>query len=216
MKKVVAFWAFFDVCLLAASIITIIFSILWRMSDDVLRHLFITNAYLTAGLAIGVMFVVTFIVSVGAIVQPNHVTLPLAILNWFILADMTAVVTVGTMIWWKTLEERKNFGEAFNNSLPAVRLDIQNQFSCCGWYFSNETGNIVNDGFCAVIKNQTGCVGAVSSAGDTTLNDVFTSIYGFVAVLIGLFIGTLCVIKTRSEIERFRKIDAKRGGRGFV
>lgn len=216
MKKIVSFWAFFDVCLLAAAIISIIFSILWRMSPDVLRHLIISNGYFTAGLAIGVMFVITFVVSIGAIVQPNHVTLPLAILNWFLLADMTAVVAVGTMIWWETLEERKNFGEAFNKSSDAVRLQIQNQLQCCGWYFSNETGNIVNQGFCQTITNQTGCVTSVSSHGDSTLNDIFTTIYGFVAVIIGLFLATLCVIKTRDETERFRKIDAKRGGRGFV
>lgn len=217
MKKIVGFWAFFDVCLLAAAIVSIVVSVLWRMSSDPLRHIIVTNSYLTAGIAIGAMFAVTFVVSIGAIVQPNHVTLPLAILNWVLIADLTAVVAVGTLIWWETLEERKNFGEIFNASSTDTRLAIQNKLQCCGWYFANETGNIVTQGFCAGdLTNKTGCVTSVSSHGDTTLNDIFTTIYGFAAVLMGLFLATLCVIKTRDEIERFRKIDAKRGGRGFV
>lgn len=56
--------------------------------------------------------------------------------------------------------------------------------------------------------------------------------YGFMAVVIGLFLANMCVIKKvsntnlfvltgadtqqRQEEERFEKIDAKRGGHGFV
>jgi hypothetical protein len=36
------------------------------------------------------------------------------------------------------------------------------------------------------------------------------------AVVIALFLASLCVINKRVEEERFKRIDAKRGGRGFV
>jgi len=51
---------------------------------------------------------------------------------------------------------------------------------------------------------------------DDLLCETFTTIWGFTAITTCLFISTLCVMKKRQETERFRKIDAKRGGRGFV
>jgi len=171
---------------------------------------------MTAGLILGALLLATFVFSIGAIVQPNHVTLPLALLNWALILDTLATVSVGTMIWWATLQERKNFGEAFDSADTTVKLAIQNQLSCCGYWFNNETSIIVQSGFCATANNATACVGPITAFADTTLNDIFTTIYGFAAVIIGLFLATLCIINKRYEVERFKRIDAKRGGRGFV
>jgi asparagine N-glycosylation enzyme membrane subunit Stt3 len=218
-KKLIGFWAFFDTLLLAAGAIAIIFSLLWNMSNNPLRHLVITKAYLTAGLVLGVMLLVTFALSIGAIIQPNHVTLPLAILNWAVIVDALTVIVIGTMIWWPTLQERDNFGKAFNATSDDTKLALQNMLQCCGYFFNNETGNVIKQGFCGDEKNfsnSSGCVDPITAYADVTLNDIFTTIYGYMGVLAGVFIGTLCVIKTRHEAERFRRIDAKRGGRGFV
>lgn len=81
----------------------------------------------TAGLALGSMFLATFVFSIVAIAQPNHIILPLALLNWALIADALAVVVIGTMIWWATLQERNNFNEAFEKTSTDVRLIIQNQ-----------------------------------------------------------------------------------------
>ena len=69
----------------------------------------------------------TFLMSIGAIVQPNHVTRPLAVLNWLLILDTLGVIIVGTMVWWATLQERKNFGMAFDAASNSTRLIIQNQ-----------------------------------------------------------------------------------------
>lgn len=209
------FWAFFDFCLLAAGVIAIVFSVVWQAPNP-LRHLVVTSSDMTAGIVLGVMFLVTFVYSIGAIVQRGHVTKPLAILNWVLIVDTFGVVSIGTMIWWATLEERNNFGKAFGEATTDSRLAIQDKLQCCGYWFNNETSIIVNQGFCATASNATACVGPITNYADMTLNDIFTSVYGFAAVIIGLFLATLCVIKKRHEEERFRKIDAKRGGRGFV
>jgi len=214
-KGLMAAWAFFDVCLLASGVIAVVIPVLWQAPDP-LRHFVISPTDLTAGLAIGIMMLITFVLSIGAIVQPNHVTRPLSILNWALIADTLAVVIVGTMIWWATLKERANFSDGFDQATDATRLAIQDKLQCCGYWFNNETSIIVQDGFCKTASNATACVGPVTAFADTTLNDVFTSIYGFAAVIIGLFLATMCVIKKREETERFKKIDAKRGGRGFV
>lgn len=71
-----------------------------------------------------------------------------------------------------------------------------------------------------------------------TLNNIFSTIYGYMAIVILLFLASICVIYKvcaltgssyirfsstlismfvqRHEEQRFRKIDEKRGGRGFV
>jgi hypothetical protein len=64
--------------------------------------------------------------------------------------------------------------------------------------------------------------------------DLVPQVYGYMAVILCLLLASLCVIKKvtsipfkcqsqqlnfnsqRQEDERFKKIDAKRGGRGFV
>jgi len=217
-KKLMGFWAFFDFCLLAAGVIAIVFSVVWQGPNPI-RHLVVTSMDMTAGLALGIMLLITFVISIGAIVQPNHVTRPLAILNWTLILDTLATVVIGTMIWWATLQERNNFSMAFDQATPDVRQAVQDKFQCCGYWFNNETSINTTQGFCgsaSVVANATACVGPLTGYADTTLNDIFTSIYGFAAVIIGLFLATLCVIKKRYEGERFRKIDAKRGGRGFV
>ncbi|KAG6874323.1 hypothetical protein C0995_001548 [Termitomyces sp. Mi166 len=99
------------------------------------------------GLALGIALLVTFAVSVGAIIQKNHVTIGVVILNYMLLVDAIGIVVIGTYIWFFTLQERNNFHVRWAAASSDTRIKLQNQ---------------------------------------------------------------------RQEDERFRKIDAKRGGRGFV
>jgi len=169
------------------------------------------------GLALGVLYLVTFAISVGAILQPVHVTLGLEILNWSLLVNALVTVIVGTIIWFATLKEQANFHIAFSQQSQEIRQGVQDMLKCCGYFNSTDLG--VSAGFCAdptFAVNATPCVGPITSEADFALNNIFTTIYGFMAVIIALFLASMCVIKVRVEIERFRRIDEKRGGRGFV
>lgn len=73
---------------------------------------------------------ITFVISIGAIVQPNHVTKPLAVLNWALILDALGVLIVGTLIWWQSLQERNNFANAFDAASSDARLAIQDKVSC--------------------------------------------------------------------------------------
>jgi len=214
-KQLMTVWTVLDLCLLAAGAISLAFSIVWR-SPDLLRDLVISDMDLTMGMALGIIFLITWVVSVGAIVQRNHVTIGLVILNWFLIATAIAVAVVGSSIWFFTLRERDNFHEVFANQTPQIRLRVQDQLNCCGYF--NSTDLIESGGICTppFAANTSLCVDAITSFADYTLNNVFTTIYGFMAIIVSLFLASLCVIKKRMETDRFRKIDAKRGGRGFV
>jgi len=179
---------------------------------------------LDAGLVMGIAFLLTSALSVGAIIQRNHVTIGLVILNWVLIADAIIVLVVGTLVWFYTLRERSEFHALYAKMQPSQRITIQDKFSCCGYFNASDLleigGSFCQNSTFANSLNTTVasnfCVSPVTKDADTSLNEVFSTTYGFMAGIIGLFLSSLCVIKARQEIERFRRIDAKRGGRGFV
>ncbi|ETW85673.1 hypothetical protein HETIRDRAFT_407613 [Heterobasidion irregulare TC 32-1] len=223
MKVLHGFYAFFSFCLLLSSIIAIVFSQVWHKKSLLLNMVF-SDADLTAGLVLGIALGVTWLLSVFAIVQRNHVTIGLVALNWCLILDSIAITVVGTFVWFYTLRQRAEFHTVWAGLPESSRITLQDQFSCCG-YFNASDLIAIGGNFCTsqekadqlnttVLKNF--CVTPITAYSDVSLNDVFTSVYGFMAVAICLFMTSLCVIKVRQEIERFKRIDSKRGGRGFV
>jgi len=211
-----AVWGTIDFFLLAAGGVTIAFSILWK-APDVFRNLVLTESDLTVGIVLGVLYAVTFIVSVAAIVQRNHVTIGLVVLNWLLIFDTTFTIVFASILWFRTLQEESNFEKVWIAAPAQTRLTLQDQWKCCG--YRNSTNLEIGGTVCStsdVAKATIGCMTKLVSKADLMLNQTFTTIYGFTAITTVLFIATLCVIKKRQETERFRRIDSKRGGRGFV
>lgn len=221
-------WAFLDICILAAGALSIAASIIYR-KPDLLMNMVLTPAHLTAGLALGISMLIVFVVSVGAIVQANHVTIGLVILNYCLVAEAIIVLVIGTFVWFPTLTERAVFYNAWLALSPQDRITLQDEFSCCGYFNATDNAEIGGN-FCTQAQvdflsaldltndNNAGffCVKPITGFADYTLNNVFTSIYGFMAPVLCLLLASICVIYKRKEDERFKKIDAKRGGKGFV
>jgi hypothetical protein len=222
-KYLHGFYGFFTLGLAVAGIISILFSILWRRNDLILNMTF-SHADLTAGLVMGIALLITSFLSVGAIIQRNHVTIGLVILNWVLIADAVIVLIIGTFVWFYTLRERNEFHGQFAKLQPSQRVSIQDQFQCCGYFNASDLiefgGSFCQNSTFANSLNTTVasnfCVSPITNYADISLNHVFSTTYGFMAGIIGLFLSSLCVIKVRQEFERFRRIDAKRGGKGFV
>lgn len=227
-RTLMGFWALFDVCLLAGGVISIVFSFVFR-KPDLLLNLAISKGDLTAALVLGIMLCVTFLFSIGAIVQKNHVTIGLVILNYLLIIDAVAVLAAGTYVWFFSLRQRNEFHVLYLQLPASSRVAIQDKFSCCGYF--NGSDAVENAGnFCTQsqiaftnsldpsdVNNAANfCVGKVTAFTDYALNNIFSSCYGFMPVVLGLLLFSLCVINKRKEDERFKKIDAKRGGRGFV
>jgi len=221
-KVLIGVWVALDVLLLAAGVVALALSIVWR-TPNILMNMVLSSADLTAGTVLGVALIVTFVISVGAIIQRNHVTIGLVILNYALLMDAIGILVIGTFVWFFTLQERANFHKLWLNATPATRLTLQDKFECCGYFNGTDLAEI--GGFCesqdfinglnpSVTTNF--CVTPITGFADVTLNNVFTTVYGYMAIVLCLLLASLCVIKKRREDERFKKIDAKRGGRGFV
>jgi len=222
-KKLMGVWVGLDILLLAAGALTLALSIVWR-TPNVLMNMVISKADLTAGTVLGIAFIVTFAISLAAVVQRNHVTIGLVILNYTLLLDAIGIFCIGTFIWMYTLHERANFHELWVEATPSTRLTLQDHFKCCG-YFNGTDFAEIGGSFCQsqdfinnLATNNTSnfCVTPLTGFADFTLNNIFTTIYGFMAIVLCLLLASLCVIKKRQEDERFKRIDAKRGGRGFV
>jgi len=220
-KQLMGAWIFLDFCLLLAGVISLVFSIVWQ-APDLLRNFIINKEDLTAGLILGIMLIATFLLSIPCIIQRNHVVLPLQLFKWLLFLDGVAIFGIGTGIWFYTLTYRAGYHEVLAQASNETILGLQNALQCCGYF--NVSDLLVIGGFCAsetfvtttINQTQNFCVTALTNDAEFTLNNIFTSIYGFMAVVIGLGMATWCVINTRLEEERFKRIDAKRGGRGFV
>jgi hypothetical protein len=140
-------------------------------------------------------------------------------LNWALVVDAIAIVVVGSSFWFITLEEQDNFFKRLTAATPQVRIAVQDQLNCCGYYnttdFIEFGGQVCQNAAAAAARNSS-CVIPLTNITDLYLNTTFTLIYGYMLAALPLILATLCVIKKRQEDERFKKIDSKRGGRGFV
>lgn len=204
-------WAFVDVWLLAAAILSIVMSFVWRRPNLMLNFT-LSSEQLTSGLILGILLMATFATSLLGIAQKGKAVWGLIVLNWMLILDGIAIIIVGSFLWFRTLEERNNYFHVFTSQPNQTIVDIQDKFSCCG-YFANNV-SVVHQGFCSnatINPNTTACVGPITAFTDMTLNNIFSTIYGYMAIVGCLFLATLCVIKERQEEERYKKIDSKRG-----
>ncbi|PPQ70917.1 hypothetical protein CVT24_009979 [Panaeolus cyanescens] len=227
-KRLMGVWAALDILLLAAGVIALVLSMVWR-APNVLMNMVLSSADLTAGTILGIALLITFVISVAAIVQRNHVTIGLVILNYALLADALAILVIGTFVWFYTLRERDEFHKLWIDAPRETRILLQDQFKCCG-YFNGTDAAEIGGSFCTsqdVINGLNADVATnfsryihtriLDTCGSLTdLMVPFLQVYGFMAIVLCLLLASLCVIKKRQEDERFKKIDAKRGGRGFV
>ena len=171
--------------------------------------IFSQRPLLSAGLAMGIAFLITTALSIGAIIQRNHVTIGLVVLNWVLISDAIIVLVVGTFVWFYTLRERAEYHVKYGQLQPSQRIAVQDmvsrimiylqsdlltclncdQFSCCG-YFNSSDLVVIGGNFC---QNQTFvdtlnatatnnfCVTPITHHVDVSLNDVFSYVETFLS-----------------------------------
>jgi len=216
-RTLTAVWAGLDFALLAAGIISVVFSIVWKNSS-LLMNFVLFDMNLTAGTILGVMFLSSFLVSLFAITQRKPLTSGLKVFNWTLVLDSLAVLVIGSIIWFYSLREPTNYQKVWLQQSSDIQITLQDKFHCCGYL--NATNIAFGGSFCgtdnATASAHIGCSSILVPKADYALNNIFTSIYGFMAITLSLILATLCHINQRVEEDRFRRIDEKRGGKGFV
>ncbi|KAI6043033.1 hypothetical protein EDC04DRAFT_2654188 [Pisolithus marmoratus] len=212
-KRLIIAWAFFTICLMGAGILTLVLSLVWR-KPNLLLNLTFSTFDLTAGTILGMILLGTSVLSIILVTLRGK--RPLVLLNWLLLLDGVAILFVATFIWIYTLHERNNYHAVFGRQSNATKIMIQDALRCCGYF--NATDEVAFGGtFCpdqdAAVAANSFCVTPIVQYADPKLNDVFSTTYGFMAIVIGLFLSSMCIIKKRQEFERFEKIDTKRASR---
>jgi len=210
-------WAGLDFALLVAGIISIVFSVMWKNSS-LLMNFVLFDLNLTVGIVLGTMFLVSFLISLFAITQRKPLTSGLRVLNWALVLDSLAILAIGSIIWFYSLREPTNYQKVWLQQSSQTQTALQDKFQCCGYF--NATNIAFGGSFCgtdnATASAHIGCELILVQKADYALNNIFTSIYGFMAVTISLMLASLCHINERIQEDRFRRIDEKRGGKGFV
>lgn len=200
---------------MGAGVLSLILSLSWRRLN-LLLNLTFSNDDLGAGTALGIILLATFLLSLILIFQRG--TTPLVILNWLLVVDAVVILFFGTFIWISTLHEYNHYHTVFRQQDNTTKIMIQDTLKCCGYYNATD-GVALGGNFCpneaTAIAANSFCVLPIIKFADSTLNNIFSTVYGFMAIVAGLFFSTLCIIKKRQEMERFQKIFVKQSSQAF-
>jgi Na+/H+ antiporter NhaA len=77
----------------------------------------------------GIAFLITTALSIGAIIQRNHVTIGLVLLNWVLISDAIIVLVVGSFVWFYTLRERAEYHVKYARLQPSQVIAVQDMVS---------------------------------------------------------------------------------------
>lgn len=133
--------------------------------------------------------------------------------GWMVIVSGMFTLVIGLVIWIETLRTRAALNTSWGQQTPAVQSLLQQRFNCCG-YYNSTSPPFVTDATCStalIAAEKQGCVGPFSSFVNSTLDLIFTAIFGIVALDMILLICVAVVAKDRKERERYRLIDAKVG-----
>ena len=167
---------------------------------------------LTAGVVNAIVIFVIFLVSLPALAMPMNKGW-LKLQGFLIIVCSFFTLVLGLVIWFTTLETRKNLSHVWGTQSPEVQSLLQQRFNCCGYTNSMEPP-FITDNTCPnslLASQKVGCVGPFSSFANVWLNLVFTAAFGIVGVDFLLGLCVVMVIKHRYELERYRHIDEKLG-----
>ncbi|RAO64945.1 uncharacterized protein BHQ10_000957 [Talaromyces amestolkiae] len=154
----------------------------------------------------------TFLLALPSMIMRDS-RLWLQLQGWLVIVSGVFTLVIGLIIWIETLRTRAALNTSWGQQTSAVQSLLQQRFDCCG-YYNSTSPPFVTDATCTtplVAAEKEGCVGPFSSFVNSTLDAIFTAIFGIVALDMILLICVAVLSKDRKEKERYRLIDAKVG-----
>ncbi|CAG8548625.1 1726_t:CDS:2 [Dentiscutata heterogama] len=178
-----------------------------------IRSVVLSKPSLIGGITIGIIRILIFFVGIIGFFAPFK-----RCHNWLMAQSICIVMTtialliLGAMIWFKTLNERNFFKDVWIGWMNGTRARFQDQFNCCGWEYPLSYG-VVSRGCLDLQQVNTtmfgGCDSLIIGTGDKISREVFTLLFGFIAIDIITFLTISVLIHARNIVERFRKIEEK-------
>lgn len=231
-KKVFLCWAGLDFLYFGAGLICLFFVFGWRglgepaldAPEMYLRRIVVSVKDAWAALFLGGFMLPTFAYSVPAFVLTRKAgarTTHLSVLNTLVILTGCVTLAIGSAVWFFTLRQRAEFEAIWKEQSPEGIVLVQDWLKCCGYWNASSEGLFSQaTGFCGTAEIAanatlaTPCVTPITAYADNTLNNIFSTIYGMVVVQVAFFLGTACLRVNKLEVERFRRIDKKRGSEG--
>ncbi|GJJ73742.1 hypothetical protein EMPS_06100 [Entomortierella parvispora] len=179
------------------------------------REAVISRSIEKAGTFTGAFVAVTALVGyIGgfAPVQRKNFLLAFA---WLMIIAMIAELSLGGVIWFKTLTMRSLFSRQWPTWQDSLKVAFQDMTSlsgygqCCGYLPGVE---VVLSGACVATPSKfPGCEEKVSAFADSYLRKLYTSLFGFTVVNVVCFVSNVILIQARNDEERYIRIGRKEG-----
>ncbi|KAI1261542.1 tetraspanin [Xylariaceae sp. FL1019] len=182
--------------------------------NDAARDLLYQQFPFTAGIANSVITFIGFATTLPALATNNRGWLKLS--GFLIVVSALFTLIIGLDLWIFTLRIKETFGTIWTAQNAHVQELMQTAFQCCG-YFNSTSPAFQTDATCpspASAALLRGCATPIATFSNTFVDNIFTALFGIVAVDALAVLAIACVLKDRKETERFRHIDEKSGARG--
>jgi len=242
LKRWTIILSILDVIFLLAGIFVIVISFIWKgmlsrpvpLNGEVFLRLAVSELILDAGIVFAGGVFMTVLISLWPLTtkptKDNEATKPVVIYIGSLLITSLITMSIGTTIWFYTLREKAEFLPVWQAQSSTTQVFIQDTLSCCGWFNATTEGlfdSNLQTGFCQdpsslpvnVDPNvHIGCEQGFIKKVDYILNNIFSTIYGFMVIQFLMLLAAATVGNLRIQEKRFLRIDYKSLGHkgGFV
>ncbi|KAI7819995.1 hypothetical protein BC939DRAFT_505258 [Gamsiella multidivaricata] len=217
IRKLKGYFLVFTTIYLFTGVGALIMGMLWlrQAADGAPRDAVISRGIEQAGTFIGALVAGTALVGYVGGVAPVRRKRFLVSFAWLMVAVMIAELSLGGVIWFKTLRMRSLFASQWLTWPDSLKTAFQDMTTlagypqCCGYLYRQ---NVVPSGLCAQSPSIfPGCEEKVSVFADSYLRKLYTSLFGFTIVNVVCFVSTVILIQARNDEERYIRIGRKEG-----
>jgi len=217
-KRLVLTYAFTNVLFIAAGVITLIISLMWRMdalnsptTGSIQQNVIFMMTPNVGGMAVGIITIVAGVLAIPALVMPTSRGW-LYTHGWAVTGACVALLVLGLRIWFVTLTEQSNILDAWVATSPNTLADLEEQFNCCGYWNSTSPPFVLSANACPnadVAATKLGCIITLQPYADLFLNRIFTTLFGFVGIGTCAILAGAMLVKARTTEARYVRIAQK-------
>ncbi|KAK9768481.1 hypothetical protein K7432_000822 [Basidiobolus ranarum] len=172
------------------------------------RAVVVTRDMIYGGFFVGALTVISSLTGFFASIRPVRRKNILVVFAWLIAFVICIELFLGAAIWFRSLNIRGSFSEKWRTWDPVLKVAFQEADGCCGYY--NAQDDPSDSAFCRITNvPHTGCVDAIHIYTDNYLRNIYTCLFGFVAVDVFAFLACVVLIQARNDQERYEKGTAR-------